>query len=121
MVRSNSTSDVDLYQSELPPPQKGQCHDFVSSQPARKHKSQQSAVSFSFDPLAIRSLPKRLSLFRAQTVAKANAWFLHAFDTTDIRCQVSTQHTGISCLIRETAHSTQAQIDSSGESWRDSR
>jgi hypothetical protein len=51
----------------------GQCHDFVPSQPTREHKSQQSAVSFSFEPLAIRSLPKRLSLFCGQPVAKAHA------------------------------------------------
>jgi len=40
----------------------GQCDDFVPSQPTREHEGQQSAVSFSFEPMAIRSLPKRLSL-----------------------------------------------------------
>ena len=51
----------------------GQCDHFMSSQPAREHESQQSAVSFAFEPLAIRSLPKRLSLFCSQPVAKTNA------------------------------------------------
>src|SRR5215469_9948377 len=84
----------------------GQCHDFVPSQPTRKHKSQQSAVSFSFEPLLLRSLPKRPSLLCSQPVTKPNAQFLNAFDTTDTRGQVSTQETTISCLIREAAHST---------------
>jgi hypothetical protein len=50
-----------------------QCDGFVSSQPTREQESQQSAVSFSFQPLAIRRLPKRLPLFCSQPVAKANA------------------------------------------------
>src|SRR6266436_5897969 len=50
-----------------------QCDGFVSSQPTREQESQQSAVSFSFQPLAIRRLPKRLPLLCSQPVAKANA------------------------------------------------
>jgi hypothetical protein len=51
----------------------GQCDDFVPSQPTREHEGQQSAVSLSLEPLAIWSLPKRLSLFCSQPVAKSNA------------------------------------------------
>jgi hypothetical protein len=50
-----------------------QCDGFVSSSPTREQESQQSAVSFSFQPLAIRRLPKRLPLLCSQPVAKANA------------------------------------------------
>jgi hypothetical protein len=51
----------------------GQCDGFVSSQPTREQESQQSAVSFSFEPLAIRRLPKRLPLLSSQPVAKPNS------------------------------------------------
>jgi len=51
----------------------GQCDGFLSSQPTRKQESQQSAVSFSLQPIAIRRLPKRLPLLCSQPVAKANA------------------------------------------------
>src|SRR5258707_4766585 len=50
-----------------------QCDGFVSSQPTHEQESQQSAVSFSFQPLAIRRLPKRLRLLCSQPAAKANA------------------------------------------------
>jgi hypothetical protein len=84
----------------------GQCHDFVSSQPTREHESQQSAVSFSIEPLLIRSLPKRLSLLCCQPVTKSNAQLLYALNSTNPRCQVGTQKTAISCFIRQTAHGT---------------
>ena len=51
----------------------GQCDDFVASQATGEHEGQQSTVPFSFEPLAIRSLPKRLSLFCSQPVAESNA------------------------------------------------
>ena len=94
----------------------GQCDDFVPSQPTREHEGQQGAVSFSFDPLAIRSLPKRLSLLRGQPVPKPNAQLLHPFYATDAGCQVSTQQTTIGCLVREATHSPQSQIDGT---WRE--
>ncbi len=83
-----------------------QCDGFVSSQPTREQESQQSAVSFSFEPLAIRRLPKRLPLLCSQPVAEANAYLLHTFNATNTRCQVGTQQTAISCLIRKTAYGT---------------
>src|SRR5258708_8155952 len=60
-----------------------QCDGFVSSQPTREQESQQSAVSFSFEPLAIRRFPKRLPLLCSQPVAKSNAYLLHAFNATN--------------------------------------
>jgi hypothetical protein len=69
----------------------GQCDGFMSSQPTREQKSQQSAVSFSFEPLAVGSLPERLPLFCGQPIAKANAQFLHALNATNTRCQIGTQ------------------------------
>jgi hypothetical protein len=76
-----------------------QCDGFVSSQPTREQESQQSAVSLSFQPLAIRRLPKRLPLLCRQPVAKA---------TTNTCCQVGTQQAAIGCLIRKTAYGTQS-------------
>jgi hypothetical protein len=50
-----------------------QCDGFTSSQSTREQKSQQSAVSYSFEPLAIGNLAKRLSLLCGQPITKANA------------------------------------------------
>jgi len=81
----------------------GRCHGFVSSQTTREPESQHSAVSPSFEPLAIRRLPERLPLFGGLPVAKANAQLLHALDATNTRCQVGTQQSAFGCLIRKSA------------------
>jgi hypothetical protein len=47
-----------------------QCDGFTSSQSTRE---QRSAVSYSFEPLAIGNLAKRLSLLCGQPITKANA------------------------------------------------
>ena len=86
-----------------------QLNSFMPPQATDEQYSQKSSVTFTLQSLGVGRLPKRF------------AEFLDALDAPDADGTVWTQKTAIGSFVREPPHGSAAQIDSSGQSFRDSR
>src|SRR5258705_11816954 len=85
----------------------------MPSQPTCQQQRKKCAVPLSFEPLAIRHLPKRVSLLCRQPVSKANTQFLQTFDAANASREIRTEQTAIGSFVRESSHCAQAQVDGS--------
>ena len=66
---------------------------------------------FALEPLPVRSLPERGSLFGRQPVAQPHAQFLYALDTPDSGRQVGAEEAAVCGFVRQSANRPQTEVD----------
>ena len=83
----------------------------VTPEPTRKQEGQERSVTLTLEPLLVRSLPERGSLFGRQPVAQPDAQFLYALDAPDSSRQVGAEEAAVCGFVRQTANRPQPEVD----------